>query len=918
MKNCRKLITTKVVIVLTFVLLFGSAVVPAQFVRSTPKAWSIAVQIQLNSGGTSPTAALAGPQQFRGTVGVPMRATILASGGTPAYSWSVVSGQLPPQASASGSTFSLTPMQAGTWSSVLKVVDSSQPARSSTQSLTITIVDAPPVAITSTSLASGQSGAAYAANLQAQGGVPGYTWSLAGGSLPAGLAMSGAGIISGTPAASGTFNFIAQAADTTSPAHTATRALSLVVKSAPLAIVAGNLASAQAGTAYGAALQATGGTPAYTWSIKSGSLPAGLTLASTTGLISGKPSTTGTSSFTVAVADNSSPAQVQTATTSIVVAAAPVSTSGNTWYVRPDGGTRFSANMTTGQCDGKSDAAYHGTGVNQPCAFNDVRYLWQDKSYTYGSSFPSWGWIGKGGDTYLIRGSIADGVRYRVGYGKGDGTYDGFGIAGDPYGSGMPAPPSGTASQHTRLLGGNWQNCHTQGTRTQLFGGYAAGHVMSFSNTAYVDAQCFDVTDNSACGVSSNAYTCRPNPPMDDYAKEGISFANTTTHLFLQDIRIHGLAGGGIAGPTGDSVELHYVDVIGNAGSGWNADANDGTTGVGNLLVQNYNISWNGCLEEFPIVHALPYHDCTDQSSGGYGDGFGTATVTSGAPGWHVTFDQGEVAYNTQDGLDALHMRGNGSSMTVTRTLAYGNMGQQLKIGSELSTATNNILVGNCNAMSQDIPGTPAGYNSRLSAFCRGGDTNLVVSISHGSTSTVRHNTFITDSVIQSMVICNASAGNCDTTALLDYRDNIEVNNMNQGRQGYPSGLYLAVQDDTYTNPAACNAAPNHFWQTDGFNGCQIDPTASAGSLRDHNAVLNAREGCPAKNETNVVCGSPGLGSEIMPAYGFPDLRLAGTGSPAYHNGIALPGVPTDYAGNPYNSTPSIGALEYGSTIQRH
>src|SRR6185437_2440059 len=142
----------------------------------------------------------------------------------------------------------------------------------------------------------------------------------------------------------------------------------------PLSISSAVLPSGTAGIAYSASLQATGGTPGYTWKISSGSLPAGLTLAATTGVISGTPSGSGTSTFTVAVSDNGNPVQSQSTATSIVVAAGSQSTAptgpGTFWFIRPDGGTHYSANVTTGQCDGKSDTAYPGTGTNQHCAFN--------------------------------------------------------------------------------------------------------------------------------------------------------------------------------------------------------------------------------------------------------------------------------------------------------------------------------------------------------------------------------------------------------------------------------------------------------------------------------------------------------------------------------------------------------------------
>src|SRR5262249_10843973 len=74
----------------------------------------------------------------------------------------------------------------------------------------------------------------------------------------------------------------------------------LTVRSGPLTITTTALPGARVGVAYSATLTATGGTPPYTWSIASGTLPAGLTLTSA-GVISGTPTAIGTSSFTVKV-----------------------------------------------------------------------------------------------------------------------------------------------------------------------------------------------------------------------------------------------------------------------------------------------------------------------------------------------------------------------------------------------------------------------------------------------------------------------------------------------------------------------------------------------------------------------------------------------------------------------------------------
>jgi hypothetical protein len=86
--------------------------------------------------------------------------------------------------------------------------------------------------------------------------------------------------------------------------------------SPPLAITTTTLPDATQGAAYSATLTATGGVMPYTWSVTSGSLPAGLTLSSS-GAISGTASATGTSNFTVSVL--SSDSQTASATLSLTV-----------------------------------------------------------------------------------------------------------------------------------------------------------------------------------------------------------------------------------------------------------------------------------------------------------------------------------------------------------------------------------------------------------------------------------------------------------------------------------------------------------------------------------------------------------------------------------------------------------------------
>jgi hypothetical protein len=81
-----------------------------------------------------------------------------------------------------------------------------------------------------------------------------------------------------------------------------------------LSITTSSLSSALSGTAYSAALSASGGTPPYNWSISWGALPPGMSL-STSGVISGTTTDTGTFAFTAKVTDSSP--QMQKANSSL-------------------------------------------------------------------------------------------------------------------------------------------------------------------------------------------------------------------------------------------------------------------------------------------------------------------------------------------------------------------------------------------------------------------------------------------------------------------------------------------------------------------------------------------------------------------------------------------------------------------------
>ena len=163
----------------------------------------------------------------------------------------------------------------------------------------------PSPTITTTSMAGGMTGISYNQTLAAAGGQTPYTWSRTSGSLPTGLSLNAStGVISGTPTTAATFTFTVQVKDANNT--TGTRALSITITPAPLSISTTSLPNGAVANAYNQTLTATGGQSPYAWSIISGPLPPGLTLNSSTGTITGTPTSAGTTTFTVQATDAAS------------------------------------------------------------------------------------------------------------------------------------------------------------------------------------------------------------------------------------------------------------------------------------------------------------------------------------------------------------------------------------------------------------------------------------------------------------------------------------------------------------------------------------------------------------------------------------------------------------------------------------
>ncbi len=160
---------------------------------------------------------------------------------------------------------------------------------------------ASPPQIITTSLPDWTQGSPYSQQLEATGGSGALTWSdkyndLAG----SGLSLSSSGLLSGTPTTTGLVSFTAEVIDEASQSDT--KLFSFTINP-QLSITTDSLPDWTDGFAYSQQLQSLGGTGVKTWQDKNNDLVGTGLFLSTTGIISGTPSTTGTISFTAVVTD---------------------------------------------------------------------------------------------------------------------------------------------------------------------------------------------------------------------------------------------------------------------------------------------------------------------------------------------------------------------------------------------------------------------------------------------------------------------------------------------------------------------------------------------------------------------------------------------------------------------------------------
>jgi hypothetical protein len=240
-----------------------------------------------------------------GTVSAPYNQRISAIGGAAPYTFEVISGTLPEgliltRDGVLAGTLSGAPKAFGTFPFIVAATDSQ--GCSGEREYTIRI-PCQAISVINPTTASGTSCTPFAQLTFTETGAKGIaTFSLTPGSkLPTGLTLSDAGVLSGTPAECGRFPITVEVSDDNGCAATGPP-YNLIINCPAIVVTNPNISTGTAGTPFSQTFTQMGTLCAVKFSLDSGTLPRGLTLAES-GELSGTPLRTGTFTITVKATD---------------------------------------------------------------------------------------------------------------------------------------------------------------------------------------------------------------------------------------------------------------------------------------------------------------------------------------------------------------------------------------------------------------------------------------------------------------------------------------------------------------------------------------------------------------------------------------------------------------------------------------
>ena len=235
-------------------------------------------------------------------------AQLTITGGTAPLTWTLHAGTLPAGLSlSSGGVLSGTPTATGSASVFVKVTDSGNACAIREYRVTVN----PQPSVPQTALPAWTETRAYSKPIPVIGGTGPYVWAATSGAVPAGLAVTTDGYVSGTPTAPGSYSFGLSVEDV--HGATANGTDSLVINALPQ-ITTTSLPEWTQLSPYLGVLAVSGGTPPFTWSVPSGTFPLDKALGATSGSLSGNTLLAGDYTFDAKLTDAAGAAATRTLT----------------------------------------------------------------------------------------------------------------------------------------------------------------------------------------------------------------------------------------------------------------------------------------------------------------------------------------------------------------------------------------------------------------------------------------------------------------------------------------------------------------------------------------------------------------------------------------------------------------------------
>jgi hypothetical protein len=199
-----------------------TAAVPGSYINTIPIgglqtiAGNNAAPASATLAVTCPVITLAPLTMPGGVVGVPYSQTVTASGGTPPYGFTVTTGTLPAGLTlTSAGVLAGTPTTTGSSTVTVRGTDANGCFADVAYTIVIAAapVSCPAITLAPLTLPNGTIGVAYSQTITATGGTAPYAYSLTSGALPAGLTLTTAGVVAGTPTTAGTHTFTVRGTD---------------------------------------------------------------------------------------------------------------------------------------------------------------------------------------------------------------------------------------------------------------------------------------------------------------------------------------------------------------------------------------------------------------------------------------------------------------------------------------------------------------------------------------------------------------------------------------------------------------------------------------------------------------------------------------------------------------------------------